>query len=100
MRLNASSEEHVVRVLRVSSSVEPFVGSLNRRGHFLLFAFSPLDAAAIFLACCFFAFAADLTFRCFVSVLFVVASTARPRRLLSEPPDAHDRLGLRLAVVS
>ena len=90
MRLDAFFGEHVVRIPRISSSVKPFFGSLTDRGRLLLSASSPLAAAAIVLAWCLFDFAANLTFRCSASFLFVVTSTARLRRLLAEPPDAHD----------
>ena len=65
----------------------------------LLSASSRLVAAVIVLAWCLSVFAANLSSSCFASARFVVTSTARLRRFLTEPPDAHDQLGLRLTVV-
>ena len=61
---------------------------------------SPLAAAAIVLAWCLFDFTANLTSRFSASARFVGTSTARLRRFLAEPPEAHVRLGLRLTVVT
>ena len=61
---------------------------------------SPLAAAAIVLAWCLFDFTANLTSRFSASARFVGTSTARLRRFLAEPPDAHGRPGFRLTVVT
>ena len=85
----------VCQVLLQMFSVRFASGPLALRIHSL-----GLAAAWSFLACYRFDFAADLTLICSASLLFVATSTARLRRLLAEPPDAHGRNGLRLAAVS